>query len=159
MPGHVVELAVAPERVCLLAMDGVVADLELVLRHSQRDDEVYGDADDGGDDDVPSDDEERAGELLAELGAADAAVEGALGVGHGEEEVAKGGVREEPRQQAAQEPRHAVRVDHAQRVVHVFEEPRTLVQDHHRVPWDAAGEHAHHQRCPPLDNTCICGRK
>jgi hypothetical protein len=43
-----------------------------------------------------------------------------------------------------------VRVDDAQRVVHVLQQPRPLVQDHHRVPRDAAGQHAHHHGCPPL---------
>nr|ACN27883.1 unknown [Zea mays] len=150
--GDVVELAVSPERVRLLAMDGVVADLELVLGHAQRDDGVDGDADDGGDGHVPSDDEERARQLLAELRAV--AVEGALGVGDRQEERAQGGVGEEPREQAAQEPRHAVRVDDAQRVVHVLQQPGPLVQDHHRVPRHAAGQHAHHHGRPPLHQPC-----
>jgi hypothetical protein len=60
----------------------VVTDLELVLGHAQRDDGVDGDADDRGDDHVPSDDEERARQLLAELRAAGGAVvEGAPGPG------------------------------------------------------------------------------
>jgi hypothetical protein len=72
MLGDVVELAVAPQRVRLLA------DLQLALGHAQRHDRVDGDADDGGHRHVPADDEEHA-----------VAVEGAPGVGHREEEVAE----------------------------------------------------------------------
>jgi hypothetical protein len=100
-------------------------------------------------DHVPADDEERAGELLPELRAV--AVEGALGVGDREEQVAQRRLREQARQQAA----HAMRVDHAQRVVHVPQDAGPLVEDHHRVPRDAPREHAHHHGRPPLHQTCM----
>lgn len=152
--GDVVHLAVAPERVGLLAVDGVVADLELVVGHAERDEEVDGEADEGGDGDVPGDDEEATGDLLAELGAAGAAVEGAPGVGDGEEEVAEGGLGEEAGEEAAEEAGDAVGVEDAEGVVDALQDLGALVEDHHGVPRDAAGEHPHHQRRPPLHHPC-----
>jgi hypothetical protein len=91
---------------------------------------------------VPDDDEDRASELLPELCAV--AVEGALGVGHREEQAAQRRHRQQARpcEQAAQKAGHAaVRVDDAQGcVVHVPEDAGPLVEDRHRV---YHGEHAH----------------
>uniref|UniRef100_A0A8R7U016 Uncharacterized protein n=1 Tax=Triticum urartu TaxID=4572 RepID=A0A8R7U016_TRIUA len=152
--GRVVLLAVAPERVGLLAVHRVVADHELLLRHPQRHDEPDDEADDAGDHHVPSDDEERAHHLLQELhAAAAAAVEGAARVGHRHEHAAQRRLREEPRGHAAEEPRHGVGVEHAQRVVHALQQLGPLVHDHHGEPRDAAGEDPHHDRRPPLDQT------
>ncbi|OAY82861.1 hypothetical protein ACMD2_06323 [Ananas comosus] len=153
VPGRVVLLAVAPEGVGLLAVHGVVADGELVLGHAEREEQADDEADDGRHDDVPADDEQRARDLLEELHAADAAVEGAAGVGHGEEEVAEDGLGEEARGGAAEEAGHGVGVEDAERVVHLLQQTAALVDDHHREPRDAARQHAHHDRRPPLHQT------
>ena len=145
-------LAVAPQRVGLLAVHGVVADGQLVVGHAQRHHEAHHQAHQGGHHQVPGDDEERAAQLLPELDAA--AVEGALGVADGQEQGAQRRVREEPRGDAAQDPGHGVGVEHAQGVVHLLEQAGALVHHHHREPRDAAREHTHQDRRPTLDKTC-----
>ena len=50
-------LAVAPERVRLLSVLGVVAHQEMLLRHAQRHDEADEEHDERGGHDVPADDE------------------------------------------------------------------------------------------------------
>uniref|UniRef100_J3L690 Uncharacterized protein n=1 Tax=Oryza brachyantha TaxID=4533 RepID=J3L690_ORYBR len=151
--GGVVLLAVAPERVGLLAVDGVVADGELLVGHPERHDGADDEADDAGDRHVPGDDEERAGHLLPELGAAAAAVEGAAGVADGEEEGAQHRLREEPRGGAAEEARDGGGGGDPQVVGHLLQQRRPLVNHHHREPRDAAGQHPHHDRRPPLHQT------
>lgn len=151
MLGGVVLLAVAPQRVRLLPVHGVVADGELLLGHPEGNHGADGEADEAGDHHVPADDEEGAGHLADELEAAAAAgVEGAAGVGDGEEEGAEDGLGEEARGGAAEESGDGVGVEDAQGVVHLLQEARPLVHHHHREPRDAAGEDAHHDRRPTL---------
>lgn len=143
-------LAVSPQRVGLLPVHGVVADDELFVRHSQGDEDADGEADDGGGDDVPADDEEGARYLLEELDAAGAAVEGAAGVGDGEEEGAERGLGEEAGGGAAEEAGDGVGVEDAESVVDLLEEGGAFVDHHHREPRDAAGEDAHGDGRPAL---------
>lgn len=70
-------------RVVPLAVHGVVADEELLPRHAEGDDREVDD--EAGDGEVPANDEEAAGDLLEELHPAEAAVDGAAGVGDGPE--------------------------------------------------------------------------
>nr|GMC60762.1 uncharacterized protein LOC100382111 [Ipomoea batatas] len=77
MPGRVVNLSVAPQSIRLLPVDGVVSDLQLLFRHPQGNYQTYQHAYDGGDHDVPADDETAAHYLFQELNPAGAAVEAA----------------------------------------------------------------------------------
>nr|GMC68098.1 hypothetical protein Ccrd_020301 [Ipomoea batatas] len=77
MPGRVVNLSVAPQSIRLLPVDGVVSDLQLLFRHPQGNYQTYQHAYDGGDHDVPADDETAAHYLFQELDPAGAAVEAA----------------------------------------------------------------------------------
>jgi hypothetical protein len=148
--GHVELLAVAPEGVRFLAVLGVVADEEVLVAHAERDDEPDGDEDDARHHHVPADDEERGHQLLAQLLPAHAAVERPLQVEHGQEVVAQRRLREAPGQKPPQKPRHCVRVEHAQRIIHPLQQLRPLVQHHHREPRHRARKHAHQDRRPPL---------
>ena len=82
---------VVGEGVGLLAVDGVVADLEHLVRHAQRDaaDELDEHHDERRPDDVPADDEEGADDLEPDLLAV--AGDGAAGVGDAEGGAAFGG--------------------------------------------------------------------
>ncbi|THU67720.1 hypothetical protein C4D60_Mb05t27690 [Musa balbisiana] len=153
VPGGIVLLPVAPQRVGLLAVHRVVADGELLLRHAQRHHQPYDEADDGGGDDVPPHDEQRAHELLEELHAPDPAVEAAPRVGDGEEEGAQGGLRQQAGGRATQEAGDGVGVEDAQGVVHLLQEAGALVHDHHGEPGDAARQHTHHYGSPSLHQT------
>ncbi|TVU02375.1 hypothetical protein EJB05_52160, partial [Eragrostis curvula] len=153
---HVKPLAVTPERVRLLPVRRVVADLELFVGHAQRDEEADTEQDDRGDHDVPCDDEERAAELFAELSDA-AAVEGAAR--SRDVRVERGEVRggEEAREDAAEEPGDGVRVEDGEGVVHLLEEVGLLVEDHHGHPRHAAGADAHQYGRPCVHQSCMCG--
>ncbi|TVU36694.1 hypothetical protein EJB05_18638, partial [Eragrostis curvula] len=152
---HVKPLAVTPERVRLLPVRRVVADLELFVGHAQRDEEADTEQDDRGDHDVPCDDEERAAELFAELSGA-AAVEGAAR--SRDVRVERGEVRggEEAREDAAEEPGDGVRVEDGEGVVHLLEEVGLLVEDHHGDPRHAAGAYAHQYGRPCVHQSCMC---
>lgn len=134
-------------------MHFVVADLELVLGHAERDDEADGRADGGGDDGVPRDDEPGADDLLQELDAADAAVDAAARVGDGEEEGAQDGLGEEAGGGAAEEAGDGMGVEDAERVVDVLKEGPSAVHHHHGEPGDAPGQDPHHHGSPALDQS------
>jgi hypothetical protein len=102
---------------------------------------------------VPDDDEDRASELLPELCAV--AVEGALGVGHREEQAAQRRLREQARVSRPATPPCAWMTPRG--VVHVPEDAGPLVEDHHRAPRDAAGDHAHYPCTRPA--ACIVHTK
>lgn len=60
-------LAIAPERVRLLAMHGLIAQAQLLVRHPERDDELDEVAYDAGDDDVEDEDVDDSEDLDAHL--------------------------------------------------------------------------------------------
>uniref|UniRef100_A0A0D3G6Q1 Uncharacterized protein n=1 Tax=Oryza barthii TaxID=65489 RepID=A0A0D3G6Q1_9ORYZ len=68
-PRHVELLTVPPhpQSVGLLPVRRVIADLELVIGHAERDEESDAEENGAGDDEVPDGDEQRAAELLAKL--------------------------------------------------------------------------------------------
>jgi len=72
---YVVLLPVAPQRVRLFAVRGVVTHQQKLLRHAQRAQELYEDHDDASDHRVPADDEHRPAQLLPELDPPHSAVE------------------------------------------------------------------------------------
>ena len=82
VPAGVEFLAVAPERVRLLAVLGVVTDQQVLLGHAQRRNHTDGKHDERGGHDVPAYDEQRADDLLHHLHTALAAVEQPVGVRH-----------------------------------------------------------------------------
>ncbi|BAS94472.1 Os05g0468750, partial [Oryza sativa Japonica Group] len=121
VPRRVELLAVAPQRVGLLAVRRVVADHELLVGHPQRDEQADAEEDGRGDHEVPRDHERGAAELLADL-LDTAAVERAAESRHRglEGEELRGG--QEAREDAAEEPRHGVGVEHGERVVHLHQQ-------------------------------------
>jgi hypothetical protein len=153
--GDVVLLPVAPQCVRLLPVRGVVSHQQELLIHAQRHDEPDDVQNDARHHYVPADDEQRAGDLLAELPAPPfSAVESTLLVRHGQEEVAQMRLREQPRQHPAQGPRHCMSMKNAQRVVHPLQQRPALVHHHHGEPRNTPRANPHQNRRPALHHTC-----
>ncbi|THU73177.1 hypothetical protein C4D60_Mb04t20060 [Musa balbisiana] len=137
LPRRVVPLAVAPQRVGLLPVRRVVPYHELVVGHPERREPGDGQQNGRGGDEVPPDDEEGAHQLFDELEEA-AAVSGALGARHREDEAAQCGLGEEAGEEAAKDSGDGVGVEDCEGVVHLLEQCGFLVEDHHGEPRDDA---------------------
>ena len=136
--GDVILFAISPQRISFLAMLRVVSNQQMLLRHAQGchqpDDQQY----ERCCNHVPGCDEAGATDLFHDLDASAAAVECPIGVRHRYlHEVAQRWLREQAHADAPQDAAYSVRVDYPQGVVHLLEHPPTLVQHHHRPPWNA----------------------
>ena len=162
---------VVGEGVGLLAVDGVVADLEHLVGHAQRDAayKLDEDHDERRPHEVPADDEQRADDLQPNLLAV--AGDGAAGVADAEGGAAFGGGPETWREKGSvqggfstgggdvrtcaettDDGTHEMSVEHFQRIVH-FAHEFGPTENVHRDPRDGAGANAEQDGAPAGDNT------
>lgn len=133
-------------------MDGIVTSKEFLLGHAEWDtaDVLDEQADQAGDDDIPSDNEAEGGELFADLCAVTS--DGTTGGDGGEGQAALCG-SEDSDKETTDETGDQMGVEDAQDVIDLLEELDFLAENVHGEPWNGSGEDTNDDGTPTSDET------